>query len=405
MPINVSLDDKKAIVKIVEELAATAPVPPYKFFRNLIQNTQLPNQMRIALANIGQASPDVDAFDLVEYARARDVNPADSSYTVLGSFLKTLIDSDGAGLESRRTLAVIVVAYRLYRDDAALIDLMTRFNIPRPAMPVQATAADAGNATLSLPMAQGPPPPTVGPDIVWRGTDPQKDPDLVLQAWPWSKPDYLDVGFLLRATDRAASVCRIEVPSKKRTGTGFLIAPDLLLTNYHVLCYFQGEDINETAKEATLRFGYLTTETGGNAEGQTFKLVDNPILSSSPTLKLDYVLVKVQSEIKNAEGIKPITDIAPSLSGDKALNIIQHPEGDTLKIALDSNGIDGIYQDTGLIQYLSRAAGGSSGSPCFNDQWQLIALHHAERAKSIGSIREGILFSSIQKEIANFLPK
>ena len=404
MPTNVSLDDKKAIVKIVEDLAATAPVPPYRFFRNLIQNTELPPQMRIALANIGQASPDVDAMDLVEYARARDVNPVNTKYTVLGSFLKTLIDSDGAGLESRRTLAVIVVAKGLYRDDAALIELMTQFNIPRPAMPVQATAADAGKTNLSLPLAQGPP-PSVGPDIVWRGTDPQKDPDLVLQAWPWSKPDYLDVGFLLRATDRAAAVCRIEVPSKKRTGTGFLIAPDLLLTNYHVLCYNQGEDINETAKEATLRFGYLTTATGGQAEGQAFKLVENPILSSSPVPKLDYVLVKVQSEIMNAEGIKPITDIATSPTGDKALNIIQHPEGDTLKIALDSNGIDGIYEDTGLIQYLSRAAGGSSGSPCFNDQWQLIALHHAERAKSIGSIREGILFSSIHKEIANFLPK
>ena len=399
MAINIALKDKKVIVEILADLATNAPVSPFKFFKSLIQQTDLSVDMRRDLGNIGNQSPNIDAWDLVEYARSRDSNPIAPSYTVLGSVLQTLIDSDAFGLESRRSLAVIVVAYQLY-DEALLLDLMTRFKIPQPAMTADKAAGPAGTAFFRLPLAGAAGPVNVGPDIQWRETDPKKDPDLTLQSWPWSTPDYLDVGFLMRATERAAAVCRVEVPSKQRTGTGFLIAPDLLLTNYHVLSYNPGEDINATAPEVTLRFGFVTTASGGNAAGQTFKLTEKPILSSSPVGKLDYVLLQVESGVKNAQGVKPISAIAKSPESDKALNIIQHPEGNTLKIALSSDGISGIYKDTGLIQYLSRAAGGSSGSPCFNDQWELIALHHAERAKAFGSIREGILFSSIYEEIS-----
>lgn len=59
------------------------------------------------------------------------------------------------------------------------------------------------------------------------------------------------------------------------------------------------------------------------------------------------------------------------------------------------DGITGVYPNSGLVQYINKAAGGSSGSPCFNENGELVALHHAQRSKSFGTIREGILFSSI----------
>jgi len=70
-----------------------------------------------------------------------------------------------------------------------------------------------------------------------------------------------------------------------------------------------------------------------------------------------------------------------------------------MKLSISCDGITGVYADRGLVQYVNKTSGGSSGSPCFNENWHLVALHHAQRAKSFGSIREGILFSSIYPEI------
>lgn len=393
MAIHMELQHKNIIVGVLADLATNGIISPFQFFRSLLQQTTLPPAMKQQLANVGANAADFDARSLVEYGLSHDINPVDQSYTTLGSILRVIIESDAYGLETRRQLAIIVVSYRLYQDDEALRDLMNRFKIPRPAE--GATKVSAG-ASLSLPLA-GPEGATeVGPDINWRGTS---SPDLALQSWSWSEPDYLDVGFLMSATKCAAAVCRVELPSLKRTGTGFLIGSDLLLTNYHVLKLEPGEDMQANAADVTLRFGFITTATGANAVGQPFKLVPDPIISSSPVNALDYVLVQVEGGVKNAEGVKPLTSIASPLSADKSLNIIQHPGGETLKIALSSNGVDGVYKESGLIQYLARAAGGSSGSPCFNDRWELVAIHHAERAKIFGSIREGILFDSIRENI------
>ena len=62
-----------------------------------------------------------------------------------------------------------------------------------------------------------------------------------------------------------------------------------------------------------------------------------------------------------------------------------------MKVALSCNGVVDVDANSGKIQYVNKTAGGSSGSPCFNEDWELVALHHAERSRSFGSIREGIL--------------
>ncbi len=86
-----------------------------------------------------------------------------------------------------------------------------------------------------------------------------------------------------------------------------------------------------------------------------------------------------------------------------ALNILQHPQGDSMKIAISSNAIANIFPDSGLMQYVTKALSGSSGSPCFNEDWKVVALHHAQKATYFGSIREGILLSSIYKKIQQHL--
>src|SRR5262249_24438414 len=58
--------------------------------------------------------------------------------------------------------------------------------------------------------------------------------------------------------------------------------------------------------------------------------------------------------------------------------IIQHPYGEPLQVALRDNSL--VYDDESAIEYLTNTDYGSSGSPVFNDNWQVIALH-SQRVK------------------------
>ena len=230
----------------------------------------------------------------------------------------------------------------------------------------------------------------IGPAIEWRCPD-----DIDFQRFFQTKPDMMEVNFLKRAVERAASVCKIEIPHLNRTGAGFLIAPNLVLTNYHVLG-LNDDEVKNNAPHVVLRFGYITEESN-----QTFNLVaKQPILSQSPVENgLDYVLLQVNNNLTEMSGIKPAPYELSQPTKGMGVHILQHPQGSTMKLAINDNGITGIYQSEGLIQYVTRALGGSSGAPCFNDDWKVVALHHAERAKPFGRIREGILFSAIYDRI------
>lgn len=115
-------------------------------------------------------------------------------------------------------------------------------------------------------------------------------------------------------------------------------------------------------------------------------------------------MLQVESKIKQEKDIKPARWDGNKLPVEKmGINILQHPEGDSMKLSISQDGITGVYENSGLIQYVNKTALGSSGSPCFDENWCLVALHHAQRAKTFGTIREGILFASIYQEIKSHL--
>lgn len=357
-------------------LAAPANVGVQGYFRSLIMGANLPPEFREQRAGGWTGAASFDARELVNWALARGVNPANPQYTTLGSILEPELGS--SGLDTASTIAAIMVAYKLIRDPALLEGVAMRYQIPQVASIAEVIGS--------------------GPEVVWRGPS---DP-VELEGWFRPEPDLLDVGFLIRAINKAASICRVEIQKVFR-GTAFLIDPNLVLTNYHVLGMTDEEVVSATS-QTVLRFGVFTSPAGTASVGHEVKLhADKPLVAFSSEKVHDFALLRASDQIYGLKDIAPSTFTTNQPGLRSGLNILQHPEGSTMKLAISSNGVTGIYEDTGHIQYVSRTLPGSSGSPCFNDDWNVVAIHHAVRSCFTGAIGEGILMRTIYPKIKDYL--
>lgn len=370
MGIKVDYEDKNRLVGVVAELAAVAPVSNYAYFKNLVNRARLPRAWQVSLSGAWVGDPKIDARMLIDYLLARDVNPADPRVTSLGELLRVLLQDQELGLDTRSLLAAVIHRNQLFVDAGLMNGLILGYQIPEPTM-----GAIDGKGDY-------------GPSIDWIGPE----GELELQSFLQPKPEFLDLGFVARGIERAASVCRIEIESTGTTGTGFVIARGLVLTNHHVI------DGDAAARSAVLRFGRMSTGDGKESAGQAFKLDGgNPILRSSPPNALDYALLKLEPAAATLAPVPTTTGQDPTKGAP--IHILQHPRGEAMKLASSQNGVTAVATDRGLLQYVTSAAGGSSGAPCFNDQWQAVALHHAERSVGLATRREGILLSAIHEKI------
>ena len=379
-PINLSKSDIDHLVEIVATQAANAPgVGPQGYFSDLVSRTNLKSNFKLQLAGTWTGNALVDARKLFNWALSKPVNPVDSRYTTIGSFLENLLDD--LDLIDQRWIVSLIIVNDLYIASSLIGQLKATYNVPDKS---------DGNKNNVV---------RAGPDFDWWGP---KD-EIELQSWLQPEPEYEDVGTLMKVVNRAASVCRIQFSHIDRRGTGFLIAPNLVLTNYHVLKETAGEDLVENAKTAVLYFGKVSLGDGSESPGKKFHLVaTDPVPASSPVDQLDYALLQVDEQIKSEESVQPspLSIQLPALRD--ALGILQHPMGKELKLARSNNGVAAINEELGRIQYYTMAEGGSSGSPCYNKNWEVVALHHAERSSGLGVRREGVLIKAIYQQIKGF---
>jgi V8-like Glu-specific endopeptidase len=372
------LRDRERIVTALAEQAAAYLPGPSLYYRSLLARTDLPPAWIMSLAGTWTGDPLIDGRLLVQWALAKDVNPSDSRYTTLGSLLGILLEDQG--LEGQSMTAAAIFVHRLFRDDALLAGLAARYQIPAspPILP-------------AIPLVVSSP-----------GVELRDPPDGVeLQSLLRQEPDFLDIGFLSRAIVRAGGICRVETTTGVPLGTGFLVGRRSVLTNYHVVELAPGRSLPARARNLLLRFGSVSTADGKEADGRIYGIdPTEPLLRSSPVGALDYALLQVEERIIHVEDLRPILyEGQPRLAKGMGLNMLGHPQGGPMKLAASGNGITGVYEDVGLVQYVTRALHGSSGSPCFDDNWQPVALHHAERARAFGAVREGVLLAPIFADI------
>lgn len=178
----------------------------------------------------------------------------------------------------------------------------------------------------------------------------------------------LPISYLERGLQVARSVARI-VRADGVRGTGFLAPNNLLITNHHVL---------RTAAEAAgavVEFNYQKTIDDNDAPVATYKLVPAEGFATSPIESEggdDWTAVRVEGDPAANWGVLPLRRADPQLKG-RAL-IIQHPGGGPKRIALDHSVIAAVSPKR--VQYLTDTLEGSSGSPVFNLDWQVVAVHH-----------------------------
>jgi endonuclease G len=185
--------------------------------------------------------------------------------------------------------------------------------------------------------------------------------------------DFVGVRYLDAGVAAARAVGRVNIRDGRGRlvgyGTGSLVSPALLLTNHHVLTDA------ETARGSVIEFNYQDDVDG------------KPLLSAVHALdpdrffladrERDFALVAVRAPAAELTlfGFNRLIEAEGKAIIGEFVTIVQHPRGEKKQLALRENKIVDIPEQ--VLHYTADTEPGSSGSPVFNDQWEVVALHHA----------------------------
>lgn len=262
--------------------------------------------------------------------------------------------------------------------------------------------------------------------LVPERTPPRRDLEKIIV----QTNSFLDVAqWRERLGEIEGRVCRVEVQNGS-FGTGFLLGPDVVMTNYHVVeSVIKGKN-GYKPDDVVLRFDYKRLKDGTTlSQGREHRLpttntnwlVDYSPYSSADlepepksnlpeTGELDYALLQVDGTPGHeAVGEKPEPGAPPrgwieipatehSFESQTPLFIVQHPKAAPLKLALNTNAVIDVNANGTRVTYRTNTEPGSSGSPVFDQDWNLVALHHSGDPDSIMSTyNEGIPFDAIMQ--------
>ena len=202
-------------------------------------------------------------------------------------------------------------------------------------------------------------------------------PDKMLERVIGAAEEFLSVTFVARAAFVLRSVGRIiDRHDKKGFGTGFLVAPGVLMTNEHVLGS-AGE-----ADSALVQFQYELDMSLRELPGHEFRLEPKRLFRIDRDL--DFALVAVAD--RSEQDARPLTDfgylplagVEGKIHVGQPVNIIQHPDGGRKQIVFRESVLKLLPKNVDTVaHYTGDTKPGSSGSPVFSDSWEVIALHHS----------------------------
>ncbi|HXA15772.1 MAG TPA: trypsin-like peptidase domain-containing protein [Thermoanaerobaculia bacterium] len=219
--------------------------------------------------------------------------------------------------------------------------------------------ADYPDHEILLALARNEPPVVKGPDLQWEAPDNGEHIEKITGAQSTLVP----ISFLEIGMQRSRAVARV-VRQDRSSGTGFLIGGGWLLTNNHVL------PTSESAIGAVAELNYQAAPDGTAAEIKSYPL-DAACFHTS--VKNDWTAIGIDAAAEKEWGTLALEPVTTEV--DAFVNIIQHPGGGPKQIGLYHNTV--AYVGKGRVQYLTDTLPGSSGSPVFDGDWKVVALHHS----------------------------
>jgi V8-like Glu-specific endopeptidase len=226
---------------------------------------------------------------------------------------------------------------------------------------------------------------------VWNG---QRNATQQLEKVMGTRNTLVPVRYLALGVERAAAVVRIDRPDGSM-GSGFLVEGDLLVTNHHVL---ENADI---AGQSVAVLDFEEPRAGLAKATQRVALEPNRYFKTSATD--DWTVVAIAPGTGAKRATIPLQ--ARAVQSGTLVNIIQHPLGGQKMVSVEPRYV--AYVGEGRLQYLTDTQPGSSGSPVFDLEWNLVGLHHSggwitegENLSRTFYRNEGILIERILAGIA-----
>ena len=222
------------------------------------------------------------------------------------------------------------------------------------------------------------------------------------------------VNTIKRMLEKCTGIGCVTDAQGRRLGTGFLMEADSLalgapgelvfVTNSHVISHgVQGAIAPDEA--------WVSFELECAAKGQPVShKVLSPVLFSSPpgspgvtaNDRLDVTVVKLQSWPDGGVALRT-SDSLPTPSRKTKVFVVGHPSGDALQLSLHDSELLDVCDEERLLHYRTPTEPGSSGSPVFNMNWEVVAIHHAGspamprlRGKGHYEANEGISLRAIR---------
>ena len=233
------------------------------------------------------------------------------------------------------------------------------------------------------------------PELIFGNPDFEKMRDL-----PQNSRDYQlgrKVGWLVipsRSDPRRVWIC-----------TGFLVGPDLFMTNDHC--------INDAIGQLPLTYAaifmdYYQEPTVDPTRGGITARVSEVLRADSTK---DYALLRLDRPIGNSYGWLEL-DTTTRVNSSQSVKLISHNDGRSKEIVRRNTQIVDIpfghplYGELFAFTYLADSEPGSSGSPVFlRDGTSVIGIHHSGWTRGgLPHFNAGSLMSSIVPEIQQWLP-
>jgi CheY-like chemotaxis protein len=227
-----------------------------------------------------------------------------------------------------------------------------------------------------------------------------------------------------RIVQQARAICCLSVPKILAginqgidSGTGWLIAPRIILTCGHVVeargffdrpIYSQSDvDLQQQVRESLVRFNYL------DHDQPTAPHSINQLLHYNR--HLDYALLHLSTESSELEPANSLAIDATAFSQDEQhlerslhrndLLILQHPQAQGQQ---RSQGwyVERLADNPDRILYTAESASGTSGAPVINLQTsRVVAMHHGKNLKGYNKLQEAILMSAILRDLRQACPE